>query len=155
MRSEVEVQNLSFNGRRKASLLGAPSSPSFFLSLLRAGLRTRTDGGRTEGGRRAVCACAASVDPSVRPFLVGVPFGARYTRLLAPSILALACLVRAQWTSPGLHWASQGKDRWRQESCIPGASVVVVELPRPARERASGASSAVPIVFPPFPFSVV
>ena len=39
--------------------------------------------------------------------------GARYTRLLVPSILALACLEQA-WAGPlGLHWASQGKDRWR------------------------------------------
>lgn len=35
--------------------------------------------------------------------------------------LALPCPVQAQCTSPGLLWASQGKDRWRHESCIPGA----------------------------------
>ena len=47
--------------------------------------------------------------------------GARYTRLLVPSILALACSEQA-WAGPlGLDWASQGKSRWRQESCIPGA----------------------------------
>ena len=44
--------------------------------------------------------------------------GARYTQLLAPSILALACPVQAQWTSPGLLWASQGKGRWRQAGVV-------------------------------------
>ena len=47
-----------------------------------------------------------------------VAFGARYTRIVAPSVAAWACLEG--FTGLALVWASPCSKKWRHNACIPG-----------------------------------